>query len=288
MFIDELVKYCNEEYKKRACNHCNKKESCSEACKGNCKNCLDDIHFHKNVYRDDYSCEKLLGFYVCRYSYKYCSEIIYALEQVDLYKYPYFNILSLGCGAAPDLMAFKYMNYPQELRYSGIDSNSCWKKIHTYIENEFDNPNVKFYRNIDVLTYFNNYKFEGTNILIIQYLISYFYKNIGPFNLIGWFNSLANNIVKYKPVDSPLLIIINDVDSKNTGRDIFPRLIDQIKNLGFQINYEIRKRFKDEAYFKNSLQYQNNDNKFKIPQFLYDDYCVARYCESVQLIIEVK
>ena len=32
--------------------------------------------------------------------------MIYALRQLDLAQYPYFHILSLGCGGAPDLMAF--------------------------------------------------------------------------------------------------------------------------------------------------------------------------------------
>lgn len=76
-----------------------------------CKECLDDIHYHEHQYRDEYDCERLLDYYVCRYSYKYCSEMIYALRQKDLSSYPYFHILSLGCGGAPDLMAFEYMNY---------------------------------------------------------------------------------------------------------------------------------------------------------------------------------
>ncbi len=73
---------------------------CERECGYNCKDCLDDIHFHHHTYRDEYNCERLLDYYICRYSYKYCSEMIYALRQLDLAQYPYFHILSLGCGGS--------------------------------------------------------------------------------------------------------------------------------------------------------------------------------------------
>ena len=112
MLIDEIVDFCDNEYSSYECTGCHKHHLCQQ----DCKNCLDDLHYHKNRIRTDYSCEHLLDYYVCRYSYKYCSEIIYALECVDLSRYPYFNILSLGCGGAPDLMAFDYFDVPKAIK----------------------------------------------------------------------------------------------------------------------------------------------------------------------------
>ena len=111
---------------------------------------------------------------MCRYSYKYCSEIIYALNQLDLSTYPYFHILSLGCGGAPDLMAFQYMNYPQYISYIGLDRNVYWEDIHNFIINDFDDGRVQFMRNIDVLHHFEDHAIEGCNVILIQYLISFF------------------------------------------------------------------------------------------------------------------
>ena len=173
---------------------------------------LDDIHYHGHQYRDEYDCERLLDYYVCRYSYKYCSEMIYALRQKNLSNYPYFHILSLGCGGAPDLMAFEYMNYEQSISYIGVDKNEYWGKIHNYIEENFRNGRAQFRNNIDVLTYFDLHELHNCNVIILQYVISFFYDVVGRSGMQKWFSQLAENIVRNKPNNSPLLIIITSID----------------------------------------------------------------------------
>ena len=96
MLIDDLIEYCDEQYQNGICEACTAMDSCTRDCDGNCKNCLDDIHFHYNQRRTQYNCSRLLNYYVCRYSYKYCSEIIYALNQLDLSTYPYFHDTIIG------------------------------------------------------------------------------------------------------------------------------------------------------------------------------------------------
>lgn len=174
------------------------RERCTNECDGNCKLCLDDIHFHAHQRRTKYDCERLLYYYICRYSYKYCSEMIYALRQIDLSNYPYFHILSLGCGGAPDLMAFQYMDYPQKLSYVGLDKNVYWEEVHNYIIDNFEDGRVQFLRNIDVLQYFDNHEITKCNVIIIQYLISFFYSNVGVIGVRRWFSKLAQSIVKNK------------------------------------------------------------------------------------------
>ena len=90
--LEQMIEYCDQMYSNYQCDDCT-----GHNCNHNCKECLDDIHFHTNRIRRSYDCEKLLYYYLCRYSMKYSSEIVYALERVDLGRYPYFNILSLGC-----------------------------------------------------------------------------------------------------------------------------------------------------------------------------------------------
>ena len=81
MLIDDLVEYCDEQYQSGECGACTGKDRCVNECDGNCKLCLDDIHFYEQQRRTQYDCERLLYYYVCRYSYKYCSEIIQINEK---------------------------------------------------------------------------------------------------------------------------------------------------------------------------------------------------------------
>lgn len=284
MLIDDIVKFCDEEYSSCPCEGCDR----NQLCRQDCKNCLDDLHFHKNEIRTDYSCEHLLDYYVCRYSHKYCSEIIYAMENIDLNKYPYFNVLSLGCGGAPDLMAFDYLGLNQSVKYKGFDINKGWVKIHNYIEEVTESNLVEFYRGHNVLDFFDNYTIPRCNVIIIEYLISFFYGGIGHNGLEKWFRQLVNNVISHKSPDSPALIIINDVDSIYTGRDDFILLSNAIKALGFTINQEYRRHFKEEGHFPLSERYLSNINKFTIPERIKTRYKSAIKCESAQLILEVE
>ena len=91
MLIDDVVEFCDNEYNYNICVNCNSKFFCNNHACG-CKKCLDDLHFHNNIYRNSYNCERLFDYYVCRYSHKYCSEILYAFEEcVDLSQYPFFT-----------------------------------------------------------------------------------------------------------------------------------------------------------------------------------------------------
>ena len=289
MFVHDLVNYCDYNYKNEDCMACTSFTSCDHECNLNCKECLDDIHFHHNKRRDEYNCERLLDYYVCRYSFKYCSEIIYALREMDLSNYPFFHILSLGCGGVPDLMAFQYMNYPQNISYVGFDKNVYWEKIHNYIVDNFNDGRVQLVRNIDVLQYFDDNELFDCNVIVIQYLISFFYSHVGKNGIRRWFSKLTDNIVKKKPQNLPMLIIINDVDSINTGRDAFPLFIEEIRRVGLTVSAEMRRRFKEAAYFAGSKCYSSNRNIFNgdISSDFAETYCVARTCESAQLILEV-
>lgn len=283
MLIDEMVAFCHRELMNKHCSGC----SNDDLCRHNCKNCLDDLHFHRNKIRDDYSCEYLLDYYICRYSYKYCSEMMYALEDVDFSGYPYFHILSLGCGGAADLMAFDCLQLDKPISYIGLDINPFWEKIHNEIEDRCTCGEVEFFREIDVLEYFENAEVPRYNILSIEYLISFFYRTIGERGMKQWFQQLVNNIIERKAVDSPLLVIINDVDSINTGRDTFLYLRKIIEECGLRVNFERRMRFKDSAYYPNSVQYPSKQNKFELPLYVKENYCPAINCESAQLILEV-
>ena len=216
MLIDEIINFCDADYDSIECN-C---DDCSNAtiCGHDCKECLDDIHYHRNNLRSDYSCRKLLDYYVCRYSYKYCSEIRYALQEIDHDRYRDFSILSLGCGGAADLMAFDEVCSEKINKYYGIDINEYWDTIHEQIKC-VSGYKVKFSTNVDVLSYLRTNNIMNYNVIIIEYLVSFFYKEIGEMGISQFFDDIIESIVSNKRYDTPMLIIINDVDSCYTGRD---------------------------------------------------------------------
>lgn len=278
--LEKMIEYCDQMYSNYQCDECT-----GHNCTNKCKDCLDDIHFHTNRIRRSYDCEKLLYFYLCRYSYKYCSEIIYALEKIDPSRYPFFNILSLGCGGAADLMAFDcYTDGDDDIYYHGVDINTYWNDIHSKISEIY--PHASFTTGFDVKTDIPTLSSESYNVVIIEYLISYLYSRFSSV-VSNLFDDIIEYIVSNKPHDSPMLIIINDVDSINTGRDTFKRLAEKLEDLGYDITVQ-KFRFKSDAYYSGSTQYPSNQNLFECVWEFQQKYCVALRCESDQMLIEIE
>ena len=278
--LEQMIEYCDQMYSDYQCDECT-----GQNCTHNCKECLDDIHFHHNRIRYKYDCEKLLYYYLCRYSYKYCSEIIYALNNINLNRYRYFNILSLGCGGAADLMAFDYCcDKDEEIAYHSVDINTYWDNIHSKISELY--PCAYFSTNFNVKRDIPKLRNESYNVVIIEYLISYLYSRFSSV-VSNLFDDIIEYIVSNKPHDSPMLIIINDVDSINTGRDTFKRLAEKLEDLEYDITVQ-KFRFKSDAYYSGSTQYPSNQNLFECVWEFQQKYCVPLSCESAQMIIEIE
>ncbi|MFR5875544.1 MAG: hypothetical protein ACLUFN_03540 [Eubacterium sp.] len=286
MRINEIVNFCDNEFQKRRC------EGCDKSCNHDCNKCLYDLHYHKKEIRDNYECEHLLDYYVCKYSYKYCSEIIYALRSIDLSRYNKFNIVSFGCGAAPDLMAFDCLNSDllvrKEIIYQGIDNNTYLEKIHNKMINVFSNYDISFIRDCDAITFLDNHEINDCNVIIIEYLISFIYDGDRKFVVYNWFKEIVEKIVSNKMPDTPMLIIINDADSCYTGRDTFDMLIQYIEDAGFTISTNIKKAFKKDHHYDGAEVYERQRNIFSVPENIKNNYKAALNCSSVQLIIEVE
>lgn len=65
--------------------------------------------------------------------------------------------------------------------------------------------------------------------------------------------------------------------------------VEEIEKVGLEISYEKRRRFKEHNYYAQSLRYGSNRNVFErnIPDDFLSDYCVAKSCESAQLILVI-
>ena len=96
-----------------------------------CEKCLDYIHNPSHAPdgapERKYDCTHMANVYTCKYSCRYASEIVYAVEQLkDLSNLTDLKVLSFGCGPCTDLFAIDYLrslgilSY-QNLEYRGVD-----------------------------------------------------------------------------------------------------------------------------------------------------------------------
>lgn len=117
MLLENTVQFCDRMYSSYR-DHCGCDGGIcnrpSGICSGNCYNCLYEIHYPSRATqgaKKDYDCVKMLYHYVCQYSYLYSKELLCAFEhEWDFIKgFPYFHILSLGCGGCADLMALEIL-----------------------------------------------------------------------------------------------------------------------------------------------------------------------------------
>lgn len=297
MLIDEIINFCDHQYSSQdtthVCSNCQHDIKCS----GSCKQCLEEIHYPtKYPYgKTDYDCCNLINFYVCDYTYKYVSEMWYLLrESQALQAIDKYHIMSIGCGACPDLMAFE--SYIQEIdssksvSYIGIDKNELWKPIHNQIDKYRNNIIKKTrFKYADAIEYFNEHSIPSTNVLVLQYVISHFY-NTNQIGIIDTFyDNLIKSIINHKENGNPFIILINDVNSNNRGRDLFIDLCKQLSqaNLhGTYTQYYFDYRIQND-HQRYGQKHDNNNVLYRVPDKL-DKYEPWKICSSAQMLIEIR
>lgn len=304
MLLDEIVSYCDKQYMsygdKCGCTKCNH----SGVCSGSCHNCLYEIHFPERqqatVIKSKYDCQKMMYFYVCEYTYRYASQIMYAFNRYTdtIMNMNRIRLMSLGCGGCPDLMAIekfcKDNRYNGDIAYAGYDINTLWRPIHSEVKKYCDNNNIQrtFIEN-DVITYFSKYYVPNVNIIVISYLISSLY-NTGQISKIDeLFTEIRDNVVKRKKSGEKLLIIINDINHDKKARDYFKKLYVELKKeKTLSVNYEY-------VYFDtgNLNYFQKVGSAYDSRKFLFtpDAYIQKKYSagscidtRTIQLIMEVE
>jgi len=300
VLLDHIVNYCNRAYKNayllNICNGCKQPQKCPA--NRDCADCLDEVHFpeqHPNGKRE-YDCNNMLNFYVCRYTHKYCSEIEYALNQIpSLKNFEKYKVLSIGCGAAPDLMALEAYrnknNIDSKIIYKGLDKNVLWQATHAQIENYVKNKNIKVrFHYVDAIDYMKSKYWPGANLLILQYVISYLYNTNRIKDIDTFFDDLIKNVVSRKNDNEPIIIIINDVNNNYRGIDYFEDFEEKLRKKRFNVktsrmyfNYGIKNE--KQRY---GTPYSSYKNLYIIPQSIRTTYKSAIYCSSAQLIIEVE
>lgn len=295
MLIDSITNFSNQEYSRQDTEHICVNCNHSGNCPGNCKTCLKEIHYPAEypAGKKDYDCPNLINFYVCDYTFKYASEIWYLLKQSQVIKtMDEYKIVSIGCGACPDLMAFEsYLNeqnISKSISYIGIDKNELWEPVHNEIK-RYDNANIKtkfFYH--DAFDLFKRKKASSQNILVLQYVISHLYNTEQITKLHQLYNDLISNIVLYKESGKPFVILINDVNSNRRGRDYFEMLCKKLTEANLHGCYS-------KYYFDYNIicdlqrfgtKHESTNILYSIPP-AFKKYQPWMECSSAQMIIEI-
>lgn len=297
MLIDKILNFCDSEYKREhtgvRCENCQHDGMCS----GKCKGCLEEIHYPTRhpAGKKTYDCPNLINFYVCDYTYKYATEIYYLMQKSTALTYiPNYRVFSIGCGACPDLMAFeayiKKNNLNSKIEYRGIDKNTLWTPVHNQVQQYstdiIDHVNLSIE---DAFEFFEAYTVEGINVVVLQYIISALYLSDGASAVDKLFDLIVDSIVKFKDDSEPFVILINDVNSNNMGRDLFVNLIEKLRLSGVKGRYS---QYYFDRNIKNDAQRYGNKHEKDIamsPQMAhkYSEYEPWEYCTSAQLLIEI-
>ena len=294
--FDTVVIYCHQQYLLSRCEGCDHYSGCPGIPCGNCKQCMEEVHYpDRYMYgRKDYECERMVYFYVCDYASKYASEMLHLMRKSDALKENNeYRVLSIGCGACPDLMALERYchecSQTKTISYLGIDVNERWRCIHekidTYRTSTVRNTQFRYW---DVVT--KDFTIPDANVIVLQYVISHFYNTgqIGQIN--AFFQKLVDVIVSRKQKGVPMVILINDVNSVNRGRDYFEGLVDKIEVAGFHVRC---KMYYFDYNVKNPAQRYGEKHPscrtiFDFPSVFDDIYQSWRVCSSAQLLIEVQ
>lgn len=294
--FDSVVDYCHNEYISSTCNNCNHSNNqCPGSSSGNCRQCLEEVHYparHSNG-RRDYECQRMLHFYVCRYTAKYASEMLYLMRKSDaMQTIDNYNVLSIGCGATPDLIALERFcdenSATKTIDYIGIDSNERWRSIHDVISS-YQTPTVDRvrFRYLDAVD--DDISTDEANVVILQYVISHFCNNRQIDQIDNFFVKLVNDVVAHRQRSVPMAILINDVNSCNRGRNRFSLLVDKLRAANLHV--EDRKHYFDYKIFDDEQRYGERHDSlqtvFEVPDE-FEFYDPWRQCSSAQLLIEVE
>lgn len=292
MLIDTITLYCHNKYqsKEEHCPNCTYKQYC----KGRCDKCLHYIHTPTAAPAPrKYDCPNMANFYTCKYSYKYMSELEYALVHLkDLKDKDNLKIMSIGCGPCTDLFALDYLSEKEifkfkTIEYRGIDlAQNVWGEIHNQIQ--IYNPSkyhvTFFYQDITELIDEIINGSWAPDLIVFQYVFSDMQKHCEATKL----NSFISKIAQFINIDmnENTYIILNDINLSTAmggGREHFDKLASQISQMDCR-RYHFNNSNKSK-HFEYGAEYDQNNLILKNPSYLnfYEPYTS---CASAQLIIK--
>lgn len=262
------------------CNcHCREKKSCTD--------CLSDMFNNEEHANRVYKCIPITFSYVIRYTNRYASEI-YTVLRCKLVSNTFqnikkLNVLSIGCGPATELVALEKFSREinKKIRYFGFDPNSIWESAQNTLQTCLVNTNcdADFYSSE---FQDNNEILPKIDILILNYIVSDIYKH----NRDGVEKFLENITKIIKKMKKNSIIIINDVNSCNMGRDEIENWLNELDKKNYTIagayfNYP-------ERYSKQKFSNLINIKEFPITPLLFDTSSIGGMDRFIDHISECR
>ena len=197
-------------------NNCENAINQIDCCKGDndACDCISSLMEDYSNRPDSYDCDKKMSTYVLRYGPIYASEIYHYLEHCNFSEWASekeeINIISLGCGFAPDYAAVKEYLSDYEIdtsvNYLGLDKSSCWE-IARPENNECEFINADLTRSFDL---------SGADIVFVCKVFSTLYRN----DLENEFLNNFEEAVRDSLSDDAIVVFV-DINNYKMGRDAF-------------------------------------------------------------------
>ena len=223
------------------------------------ENCISCV---KNSFRtldnDEYACLEKLAHYTIYYGPMYVSEIYHFLRESQIIENNFLelerpiNIISLGCGFGPDNIALhkhcKDKCLDVEIDYKGYDIEPLWGKISSVAMR-----NVPEIKNIVE----DDFDCCEANIIFMNKVFSTLKNNGLHDDFLSNFETQLDDF----PTDS--LIVYNDINHCNEGRDIF-------NNFALRNSFTVVGKyfFNNSGYNDNYTILESSENVCDIPDGL--------------------
>jgi hypothetical protein len=303
--IERLLSVCNQRYQDTNSSDCCDDCTYKDYCPHDCEKCLAYIHTPNRAPAGapnrKYDCGRMADFYVCKYSCRYTSEMIYALRRLkDLSNKTTIKVLSFGCGPCTDLLALEYLRTQREydftnLEYRGVDySKDVWKNIHSDIKSLTTNDiKPKFYYQ-DICDFISEIG-KGIwipDLVTFQYFLSDLHKHSESQSVLNFILSFAEFANKYMPQNS--YIVLNDANfgkDYGGGREYFDKLFSVLDNCT-----NIKGRFRNEhsrsIHYPRGYPYgDDSDGEFSCNDNIFDlskwsKYSPFNTCASAQMLVK--
>ncbi len=206
--MTNILNKCAEiiEKSEEKCDDFEEKESCLSCVQKN----------FRTLKNDNYDCLKKLAYYTIYYGPMYVSEIYHFLRESQIIENNFLglerpiNIMSLGCGFGSDNIALhkhcedKWLDV--KYNYKGYDIEPLWEKISSAVMQNV--PELK-----DIVK--DDFDCSKVDIIFMNKVFSTLKNNELHEDFLGNFRDQLDDF----PIGS--LIVYNDINHVNEGRDIF-------------------------------------------------------------------
>ena len=245
--------------------------------------------------------QHMADFYACKYSCRYTSEMVYAIERCrDILNLQKMKVLSFGCGPCTDLFAIDYLRQNNTLTYDsteyiGVDySKNVWQFIHRDIASfQSDKMKIKFFYQ-DVCELIETIAAGNwvPDLVVFQYVFTDMQKHTDGISINNFIDAFADY---YNAKALPnAYIILNDINlglKYGGGREYFDKLFrkldDSICRKGRFCNNNTTSSYYPRGYTygdDSDGEFPNNENLFDLTQ--WKEYSPFNTCASAQMIIE--